>query len=511
VAHERQLEELAARKAKNLSMGGERKLAARRNSGHMNARERLDHLLDPGSFHETGLLAFSIRPETRDKSPADGKIAGFGKIDGREVALVANDFTVLGASSAQHNMKKMRHMKQVASGRGMPLILLGESSGGRMPDRMGSAGRATIGQDAHEYRRTRESPWVSTLMGDSYGSSTWYAAISDFVAMRKGAVMAVSSPRVTELAINQPVDPEDLGGWRLHTQTTGLVDVACDTDADVLDAVKAFLSYLPSHYMEPPPVHAVPDGSDAAAQGVLDEMPEARGKVYDVRRIIRCIVDRDSMFELKSRFGRGIVTTLARLDGRSVGIVANNPMFKGGAIDPDACDKVASFLVLCDSFNVPIVYLVDQPGFLIGLEGERRRMPGKIMNWMNAQALVTVPKISIVMRKSYGQAYLNMGGGRNSDEVACWPMADLGFMDPKLSVNVLHGLKEEDDPERFAALAAEVARDSSAYELAGWYEAQDVIDPRDTRPWLIRMLEVHRSRLTNGVGQHLMRAWPTTF
>lgn len=511
MAHDRLLDELAARRKKALEMGGARKLEERRNSGHLNARERLDHLLDEGSFEETGMHAFSIRPETRDRSPADGKISGFGKIDGRDVALVSNDFTVLGASSAQHNMKKMRHMKRVASTRGMPLILLGESSGGRMPDRMGAAGRATIGQDRHEYRRTRESPWVSTLMGDSYGSSTWYSVISDFVAMRKGAVMAVSSPRVTSIAINQPVDPEELGGWRLHTQTTGLVDVACDTDEEVLDAVKRFLSYLPSHAAEAPPVHAVPAGSEAASEGILEAMPESRSQVYDVRRIVERIVDRDSLFELKARFGRAIVTGLARLDGRSVGIIANNPIWKGGAIDPDACEKATSFMVLCDSFNIPLVLLVDQPGFLIGLEGERRRAPGKIMNWMNALALVTVPRITVILRKSYGQAYLNMGGGQNSDEVACWPTADLGFMDPRLSVNVLYGVREDEDPARFAELAAKVEQDSSAWDLAGFYEAQAVIDPRETRAWLIRMIEVHRARMTNGVGEHLLANWPTSF
>lgn len=511
MAHDKLLEELKARRRKALEMGGARKLEQRRNAGILNARERLDYLLDPESFCETGMHAFSIRSETRDKSPADGKIAGFGRIDGRDVALVSNDFTVLGASSAQHNMKKMRHMKRVASTRGMPLVLLGESSGGRMPDRMGAAGRATIGQDRHEYRRTRESPWVSTLMGDSYGSSTWYSVISDFVAMRKGAVMAVSSPRVTSIAINQPVDPEELGGWRLHTQTTGLVDVACDTDEEVLDAVKRFLSFLPSHAGEAPPVHPVPAGSETAIDGILDVMPESRSQVYDVRRIIERIVDRDSMFELKARFGRAIVTTLARLDGRSVGIVANNPMWKGGAIDPDACEKTASFMVLCDSFNIPLVFLVDQPGFLIGLEGERRRAPGKIMNWMNALALVTVPRITVILRKSYGQAYLNMGGGQNSDEVACWPTADLGFMDPRLSVNVLYGVRQDEEPERFAELVAKVEQNTSAWDLAGFYEAQAVIDPRETRTWLIRMLDVHRARLTDGVGEHLLANWPTTF
>jgi acetyl-CoA carboxylase carboxyltransferase component len=199
------------------------------------------------------------------------------------------------------------------------------------------------------------------------------------------------------------------------------------------------------------------------------------------------------------------------MNGKSVGFIANNPMFKGGALDPDACQKATSFMVLCDSFNIPIVFLVDVPGFLIGVEGELRGMPGKIINWMNAISLVTVPKITIILRKSYGQAYINMGGGRNSDEIACWPTADLGFMDPRVSVNVLYGVKEEDDPERFRELVAEVDRDTTPWELARLYEAHYVLDPRDTRSWLIRVLDVHRMRMSKGVGRHRLANWPTSY
>jgi len=233
--------------------------------------------------------------------------------------------------------------------------------------------------------------------------------------------------------------------------------------------------------------------------------------VYDVRKVIKAIADIDSTFEIKERFGKSISTMLARLDGKSVGFIANNPMFKGGALDADACQKVINFMVLCDSFNVPLIFLVDVPGFLIGLEGEVRGMPGKVINWMNALTQVTVPKLTVIMRKDYGQAFINMGGGRNADEVAVWPTADLGFMDPAVSVNVLHGVKYEDDPERFMKLKAEVERDTSAWGLAELYEAQTVLDPRDTRDYLIRTLEVHRLRMKKGVGEHLLRNWPTSY
>ena len=505
------LQQLRERTAKVLGMGGPDKLAKRKAEGHLNARERIDYLIDADSFIESGMFAVGVRPEVRHKTPADGKIAGFARIAGREIALVSNDFTVLGASSSAINMKKIKHVKQVGAKRGLPLVMLGESSGARMPDRMGSAGRATIAQDPAEYQRLRETPWVSALLGACYGSSTWYSAMSDFVVMRKGAIMAIASPGVTSIAINKPITSEELGGWKLLTGISGLADLAVDTDEQALDAIKRFLSYLPSHCNEAPPVHPVPAGSDAACRKMLDIVPESRNKVYDVRHVIKAIADTDSTFELKERYGKSIATVFARLDGKSVGFIASNPMFKGGALDADACQKITSFMVLCDSFNVPLVYLVDVPGFLIGVEGEMRGMPGKVINWMNAMSQVTVPKVTVIMRKSYGQAHINMAGGKGADEVALWPTADLGFMDPAVSVNVLHGVKQEDDPERFKQLVAEVQRDTSAWALAELYEAQTVIDPRDTRDYLIRTLEVHRMRMKNGVGEHHLRNWPTSY
>ena len=329
--------------------------------------------------------------------------------------------------------------------------------------------------------------------------------------MRKGATMAVASSKVTALAIRQAVDAEELGGWKLHTAVTGLVDVAVDTDAQALDMVKRFLTYLPSHNGEAPPVMPVPEGSDESIRDILQVVPESRSAVYDAREVVSRVVDRGSMFEMKPRFGKSIITALTRLDGRTVGIIANNPMFKGGSIDVDACAKATSFLVLCDSFNIPIVFLVDQPGFLIGMEGEKRGAPGRIMNWMNALSLVTVPRVAITLRKNFGQAYLNMGGGRNSDEAAAWPSADFGFMDPATGVNVLHGLRREDDPERFAVLMDEIARESAPWPLAGLYESQAVIDPRETRDYLKSILRVHSRKPTHGVGSHRLQCWPTSY
>lgn len=503
--------EYETRRQKALAMGGEEKLGKRRAAGMLHARERIDYLVDKDSFLESGLFGTSAAYESeRDKTPADGKIAGYARLSGREVAVVSNDFTVKGASSSATNGRKIGQMKRVATQRGLPMVFLGESSGARMPDTMGSRGMGTmLGNDPTQYQRMRETPWAAAVLGFCYGSSTWYSGLSEFCVMRKGAIMAVSSPQLVSLAIKEKADPEEIGGWKLHSDVTGLVDLVVDTDEEALDAIRKFLAYMPAHHNEAPPVHEVSAGSGEGMKDIVSILPPSRTQVYDVRKIIRTVVDADSFFELKARFGKVAVTALSRIDGKTVGIVANNPLHKGGALDAEACEKITSFLVLCDSFNIPIVMLVDTPGFVIGVDAERKRAPSRIMNFMNALSLVTVPKITIVLRKSYGQAYLNMGGGRNSDEFAAWPTAEISFMDPRFAASIVHGLKP-DDPG-FDEAVEEMGRDNQVWDIAAMYAVQMVIHPQDTRDYLIRMLSVHRLRLTNGVGQHLMRTWPTTY
>jgi len=508
---EDEITEHEKRKSHALSMGGDEKLARIKAAGRLNARERIGYLMDEGSFLESGLFATSMRPEDRDRTPADGKVAGFGKIRGRMTAVVSNDFTVKGASSSPVNSNKMEHVKNVAAKNGFPVVFLGESTGARMPDIMGAKGIIGVNNNPRQYMRLRTNPWAAGVLGYCFGSATWYSAMADFTVMRKGACLAVSSPRLVAMATKAKVDYEELGGWRLHTEITGLADLAVDTDEEALEAIQRYLSYLPQHANEAPPRVAVPEGSDALAEDILDIIPETSGKTYDVRKVIERVVDKDSFFPLKARFAKTLVTGLARIDGRSVGIIANNPYFKGGAIDADACDKAISFLVQCDSYNIPLVFLVDQPGFLIGVEAEKRRIPGKVMNWLNALALCTVPKISIIMRKSYGLAVRNMGGSNNADEVAAWWSAEVSFMDPRSAVSVVHGVSHDEDPEAYARTLDEMTRDTSAYDLASINGARAVIDPRETRHYLKQILEVYECGLTGGIGKHMLHNWPTGF
>lgn len=498
------------RRAAALAMGGESKLRQRAEAGELNARERVDRLFDDGSFRETGLFVTSQVPADKLKTPADGKVTGTGKIDSRPASVVSYDFTVKGASSSPVSNRKMQHMKDLALRSGFPVVYFSESTGVRMPDIMGGAGMGGM-SDKVRFLRGRESPWVAAVFGFSFGSAAWHAVASDFAVFRKGSVMAVSSPKLVSMATGQQVDKEELGGWRVHGEVTGLVDMVVGTDEEAVDAVRTFLSYLPSHNQEAPPIAPVPEGSGDLMADIESLVPTNPSQVYDVRKVIGSIADTDSVFELKARYAKNLVTALMRIDGQTVGVVANNPMFMGGAIDAAACDKATNMLVLCDSYNIPILFLVDQPGFLIGMEAERVKIAGKVINWMNALSLVTVPKITVMLRKNYGQAFVNMGGAETAHAVAAWWTAQVSFMDPRSGVSIVYGVTPEDDPEAYERGYQEMAKGTSAYDIAGIYGVHEVIAPADTRDYIIDALDVHHLRRTNGVGEHNLRHWPTSF
>lgn len=508
--HKARLEEFEARKAHQLAMGGPDKLAKRREQNKLNARERIELMLDPGSFVEVGLFSTSARPEHRDETPQDGQITGYGKVHGRDVVIDAADMTVKGASSAKTNMYKKMKLMEEAERNGLPFVFFGGCAGARMPDSQGAIGMATYGMGGRHIHRTRKAPMIAGIADPSFGGSTWMTAVSDFVVMRKGEFLGVSSPKVTAVALSDDADWEHLGGWRVHMEHSGMVDAAVDTDEEMVEVMRRWLSYVPGHANEAPPRAAGPAGSGENQDRLFDLVPPSRTKVYDVNKVIDVIFDTGSFLPFKPRYAKSLSTGLARLDGHTVGICACNPIHKGGALDGPACDKYTSFIVFCDSFNIPIIMLVDTPGFLVGPEAERDKVAGRIMNNLQALEMTTVPKISVILRKSYGQAYLNFGGGV-ADEMAAWFTADVGFVDPAVGVSVVHNVRRDREPERFDELVKEMARDNTAYDLASIFAAQAVLDPRETRNWLIRMLEVHRRRLNGGVGEHRMCNWPTTF
>lgn len=511
MAHEEILSELDRRRERASAMGGEAKLAKREASGSLNAWERVECLVDEDTFIETGLLgASSVIKEDEAVTPRDGKICGFAKVDGRDIALCVNDFTTKGASTSATNSKKMGHLRSTATSKGMPFVHIGESTGARLPDAMGARGMGQLlGNDPNQFRRTRETPWVAAALNTSFGSSAWLCCCSDFAVMKKGSIMSVSSPRLVSMAIGEKVNLEDLGGWRLHADNTGLIDRFVDTDEEAMEEIKRFLSYMPSHNGEAPPEYPVADDASQDQSTILDVLPEKRTQVYNMRKIVETIVDKGSYFELKPRFGKPATVGLAWLNGKSVGIIANNPQVGGGALSADACKKIIDFQVLCDSFNIPLVRLMDTPGFVVGTDAEKKGAPGWIMNFMNATCLVSVPSITVLVRKAYGRAYVAMGGGKHNDEMIAWPTAEISFMDPVFATSIVHGLNPGD--EGFEKALAGIQQNIEVWDMATIYSAQNVIKPQETRDYLIRMLDVYRLRRSNGVGKHDMQAWPTSY
>ncbi|HTY24317.1 MAG TPA: carboxyl transferase domain-containing protein [Desulfomonilaceae bacterium] len=510
------LEELERRKAMALEMGGPEQVARKQAMGLETARERVAKLLDPGSFFEIGMLNHSDLPGMEDKTPADGKIAGFGTIDGRTVAVTADDATVLAGTGGRVGVEKAHRLHRWAIEKGYPIIHLGEGGGARIPDIMGSEGLSSMTMRKEMAIRSREVPFVATIMGECFGGPSWLAALADFVVQVKGSCMAVSGPRVLEVATSEQVENEDLGGWKLHAEITGQVDRVAEDEEDCFRIVREFLSYMPSNAQELPPV-VPPRGSDQEArqQELLSLVPEESRRGYDMNRVIKTIVDDEQIFVLKPDFDRSVITCLARIEGHSVGIIANQPMHTAGAMGPDGCDKCCSFICLCDSFNIPLIFLHDTPGFLVGRAAELKRMPGKIINFIEAAALSTVPKVSLVIRKSYGMAYSNMcGTGMGADFVLAWPNAEISFMAPEVAANVVYRRKidESDDIEAARHQAEQQIRAAGApWKAAGLHLLDDVIDPRDTRKVLSRIIDLARGSDGGYLSRRLLANWPTTF
>ena len=507
---------LAEKKAAALAMGGPKKIDRQHNRGRYTARERIDRLLDRDSFFEVGRFAHSDMPGMAEKTPADSKVAGYGKIDGRQVAVTANDFTVMAATSSRTAGKKEHQIKTYCAEKGIAMIYLGEAGGARMPDIMGAAGLTSFGGGGFTtftdiMSRVRRNLFISAILGECYGMPTWMACLSDFVVQVRGTAMGVSGPRVLELALGEQVTDEELGGVKVHGEITGNIDCIAEDEDHCMALIRQFFSYMPSHRDETPQVFTVPEGSGDGMPEILSLVPEQRNRAYDMHTVLSCIADRDSIFPIKPDFGRSVITTLARMDGRTVGMVASQPMVMAGAMDTDGIDKVISFLCLCDTYNIPLIFLHDIPGFLVGKEAEQKRVAAKVMNYMNALGQVTVPKIGIIVRKSFGMAFWNMAGsGCGTDFLVAWPSAEMSFVDPVIAANVVFGPGKGRSEEK-QALINDLIDGTSPFEAAGTYDIHDVIDPAATRDYIIRALEIARGHMDKGIGAHNLANWPTKF
>ncbi|MBB6191421.1 acetyl-CoA carboxylase carboxyltransferase component [Sphingobium wenxiniae] len=482
--------DLEARRNHGRSMGGAERVARHKageqeQGGRLTVRDRVDALLDMGSFFEVGLLNHSDMPGICGETPADGKVAGFGTVDGRPVAVIGNDATTLAGAGGRSGARKMDQVSSTAFEKGYPLILFAESGGGRIPDILTPVGIISYPSPPGAFgKRQRRVPLVTAIMGNAFGESAFSAAQSDLVVQVKGTCMAVSSPRALEIATTEKVTAEELGGWEVHAKVTGLADQVADTDADAIALVRDFLSYMPSHNDALPPRSADRDDPAADRQGKLASIiPTQPRRGYDMRAALRILFDHGRFLELKPLFDRSVITALARLDGHTVGVVANNPLGNGGAMGFDGADKITSFIILCDSFNIPLVFLCDTPGFFVSRKAEERRMAGRISTQWVALSAATVPKVSVVLRKAYGAGYFSMGGPRmGMDWHFAWPTADIGFVAPEVAVNIAHArkLREPDaDPELRETLIREMRAANSPWEAAGHHYIHDVIAPHE--------------------------------
>lgn len=510
------LRRLAAAREQALGMGGPERVARQHAAGRLSARERIAALLDADSFEEQGLLAHSERAEDRDRTPADGKITGFGRIGGRAVYVAADDVTVKAGAYGHVTHRKAHRALDYAVSKGYPVINLGDAGGGRIPDIMGAVGMMNIVYPVDGPPRDRRVPSIAAIMGDCFGGPTFFAATADIVVQVKGTVMAVTGAPVLQAATGEQVDPQDLGGWELHARATGQIDLVAEDDADCLAQIRRVLGYLPDNAEQDPPRLQPSESAERRLESILDLVPSAPRQGYDMRRVVQLVADADSVLELKPLYDRSLITALARLDGHVVGILANNPMFNAGAMGWGGCEKATAFIALCDSFHIPLVFLHDTPGFFVSQAAEQHKMPLRIMQFIEALHHATVPKVSVIMRKSYGMAHCNMvGGNMGADCLLAWPTADVSFMSPEVAVNVVYGRKLDaaDDAERERArLLAEMREINGPWEAAGRNLVDDVIDPADTRTELIRALR--RARGPDGCAarsQRRLASWPTMY
>ncbi|HZP12396.1 MAG TPA: carboxyl transferase domain-containing protein [Nevskiaceae bacterium] len=504
------MQELAAREARAKAMGGEEKIARQQKKGRLTARERIDALLDPNSFDEHGLLAVSDLPEARDKTPADGKVTGFGAIDSRTVFVAADDVTVFAGAGGRVGVGKQFKGMTYAAEHGYPCIHLGDAGGARVPDIMGSAGMMSMVYPISGAPRDRKVPLVTAIMGECFGGAAWTASVSDIVVQVKGTAMCVGGPSILEIATGEKTSLDELGGWELHAKVTGQVDLFAEDDRECLALVRKSLAYFGKTGSEhdfpksegnrdPTPSSPTPISADPTPI-----VPADSRLVYDMHRVVDAICDEGSVLELKPSFDGSLITALARIDGIIVGILANNPKVTAGAMGPGACEKATSFICLCDSFDIPLVFLHDTPGFFVGKRAEEGAMPLKIMNWIEALHHCTVPRISVIVRKSYGMAHCNMSGGNmGNDVLLAWPGADVSFMAPAVAVNVVHGRKALSDADR-TGLMNEISRANAPWDAAAKNYIDRVIDPKDTRAEIVRALR----RAGPVRSKRLLASWP---
>jgi acetyl-CoA carboxylase carboxyltransferase component len=504
-------QELGARKEEYRAMGGRERVERQHAQGKLTVRERLDRLFDRDSFTELSLLAHhqSSSPAMQGKvTPADGCITGVGRIDGRRVAVIAYDFTVMAGSIGMVGELKATRMRELALRERIPLVWLIDSAGARIQEASGSMFARTGDLFREQVHMSGVIPQVAAMMGPGAAGTAYIPGLADFVPMVKGTShMALGGPPLVKAAVGEVVTAEEMGGSEVHTKVSGVADLEVADDEECIRVVRQYLSYFPSSNLGRPPVVDAADPPQRRCDDLLDIVPANPRQAYDVRKVIASIVDRDSFFPIKPEWARNLVTGLARFGGRPAGIVANQPMFLGGALDVNAADKAARFVWLCDAFHIPLVFLMDCPGFLVGSAVEKQGIIRHGAKMLFAVAEATVPKVTVVMRKGYGAGYYVMNGrAYEPDLIVGWPTAEISVMGPEGAVNIIFRKQIEgagDQEARNAVrsqLVQTVREQINAYIAAGWSFLDDLIDPGETRAAICRGLELAE-------GKKLERPW----
>jgi len=482
------LEELARRKAEARSLGGPEKLERRKKEGRLHARERLDRLFDAGTFVEIGALTGSVRGAGEPPAPADAFVAGFGEIDGRPTLAGAEDFTVQGGSIGLAGADKRYRLTQLAAQERVPLVFLLEGAGHRMTNALKGHGRTP-----HDLQGlaslSGQVPSVCVVMGASAGHGALAAPLMDFVVMVEGGALFAAGPPLVRASIGEDVTKEELGGTDVHLRTSGVAHNGAPSDTDALDLARRYLGYFPPSAWEAPPRRDEGDTGERALDEILDLVPADARRPYSMRRLVELVCDSDSVLEVQPHWGRSLVTALAFVGGRSVAVVANDPSSKAGTINSDAAEKGTRFLEVAGAFHLPVIFLADNPGVLAGTKAERAGALRAGARMFAAQHRLTVPKISITLRKAFGfgSSIMAMNPFDAQTLSLAFPGVTLGAMPAGGG-----GAASKADASTQAEL--------DAHEVGGpWGAASslafdDVIDPRELRNVLIRALRLARTR-----------------
>ncbi|MDP7544702.1 MAG: acyl-CoA carboxylase subunit beta [Anaerolineales bacterium] len=498
MSDESRLEQLRALKAKARMGGGEQRIRRQHERGKLTARERLDLLLDKGSFHELDMF---VTHRARDfgmdekKILADSVVTGWGTIEGRLVYVYSQDFTVFGGSLSQVHAEKICKIMDLAIKNGAPLIGLNDSGGARIQE-----GVVSLGGYADIFlRNTLASgviPQLSAIMGPCAGGAVYSPALTDFIFMVKNSsYMFVTGPDVVKTVTHEEVSFEDLGGASVHAEVSGVCHYVAESEADCLFLMRMLLGYLPQNNMEDPPFVESSDDPLRSEPALDSIVPDNPNKPYDMRAVIRMVVDESDFLEIQATYALNIVVGFARLGGHSVGIVANQPAHLAGVLDINAADKAGRFVRFCDCFNLPLITLVDVPGFLPGTTQEHGGIIRHGAKLLYAFCEATVPKITLITRKAYGGAYDVMSSKHiRADVNLAWPTAEIAVMGPEGAVNIIfrNELAQAADPEAREAELAQEYRQTFAnpYVAAGRGYVDDVIEPHETRTRLINALEM---------------------